>query len=114
MLPAAVVVIMAPRVEHVVLVMVSIDMPGAVVVMVEIVGPVGITTAALTDCAKSKIPPPLRLVAEVVIFLALESEEGALEGRPTELVLEMILAAASPEIEGTGPDVAEGCDELCA
>ena len=112
-LPAAVVVTMAPRVEQVVLVMVSIDTPGGIVVIVEAAGPVGIAAAPLMDCAKSKIPPPLRLVAEVVMFVAIKSE-GALEGKDSDIVLELILAVASPAIEDTGPDVQEGFVKLCA
>ena len=104
---------MAPRTEQVVLVMVSIDMPGGIVLIVEIAGPVGIAAAPLMDCAKIKIPPPLILVLEVVMFVALKSE-GALEGKDSDIDMELILAVASPAIEGTWPDVPEGCVKLCA
>lgn len=78
-LPAAVVVIIAPRVEQVVLVIVSIDIPGGVVVMVEIACPVGIASVAPPDCAKSSIPPPLRLEGEPVALLLRESEKDPLD-----------------------------------
>ena len=66
-LPDAVVVTMAPRVEQVVLLMVSIERPGGIVVMVEIACPEGIAAVALTRCARRSNPPPFRLVADVVV-----------------------------------------------
>ena len=66
------------------------------------------------DCAKRKIPPSLRLMAEVVLIFARVRGEGALEGKDLELVLGMVLEAASSEIEGTESGVPEGSLELCA
>lgn len=74
-LPAAVVVTIAPRVEQVVLVMVSIGMPGGMVEIVEIACPVGTTSVAPRDCATRNIAPPLKLEVEAVVLLSLKSEE---------------------------------------
>ena len=93
-LPAAVVVTIAPRVEQVVLVMVSTDIPGGIVVMVEIACPVGTTSAAPRDCATRNIAPLLRLELEAVVLLSLENEEEPAADPPTECKVEVALGLA--------------------
>lgn len=68
LLPAAVIVIMAPGVEHVVLVIVSIDIHEGVVVIVEVACPVGTGGIVPPGCAKSSIPTPLRLEGEAIVL----------------------------------------------
>ena len=109
-LPAAVVVTMAPIEEHVVLVIVFIDIPGGVVVMVEVACPVGTGGVAPLGCAKSSIPTPLRLDGEPIVLLPPEKEDdppNVLAGNEREvaIVLVLVLAAVTLEVGRAWPMV---------
>lgn len=99
MLPAAVVVTMAPMAEQVVLVIVSTDIPGGVVVMVDIPGPMGIAAVAPKSRVTRSIPSPLRFVGKTAVLLVLESEGMTPAEDNPETSLEKAFEAASSEVQ---------------
>ena len=104
-LPAAVVLIMAPRVEHVVLVIVFIDIPGGVVVIVETACPVGTGGIAPPGCAKSSIPTLLRLEGEAIVLGPPKNEEDTPNPpakKEPEVAVELVIAAVVLEVRRAG------------
>lgn len=107
-LPAAVVLTIAPAEKHVVLVIVSIDVPRGVVVIVEIVRPVGTGGVAPLGCAKSSISTLLKLEGGSIVLLPPENDEdppNALVGNEPEvaIVLVLVLAAVTLEVRRARP-----------